>query len=277
VVQLKQPETAEADNSDDLGAKIILWRTSDSTSTILWTGSDSVVTSVAFSADGQKLAWGNADKPQGVSNEKGNTEVVLWNGQEPEVLPCWDKVNPCRDKVTSLAFNNKGNLLAMGLETGKTVLWDLAKNRAVEDKPLQGEGRVTDLAFGPDGTILAAVTNKKLRHPQPGVITLWDVESQEKIGNKLVGHDGTISGIAFNADGNILASASKDDESVGTNFEGEHYVNLWDLDIKNAGGRFCKIVVCEPLPAEVAGQINNKSWFQSLYEKSQLLYEKVFG
>jgi WD40 repeat protein len=184
---------------------------------------------------------------------------VLWNGQEQEVVPC-------DESISSLAFNKKGQILAIGLDNGQILQWNLGLRR-LEDKALQAEGRVTDLAFDSDGTILAAATNENKSHPQPGVITLWDVESQEKIGNKLVGHDGTVSSIVFSADGKMLASISKDDQLAGTNAEIDHYINLWDLNVDDAGKRFCSIVDCQHERAEVAYQVNKRSWFQSLYRK----------
>jgi WD40 repeat protein len=249
-------EPAEVENQNVLPTKIILWNTANPTSPDVLTDSNDVVTSLAFSPDGQTLAWGSRPSD---SNDKNSFKVVLGIGRDREVVPC-------DAGISSLAFNKKGQILAIGLDNGQIRQWNLGLRR-LEDKALQAEGRVTDLAFNSDGTILAAATNENKSHPQPGVITLWDVESQEKIGNKLVGHDGTVSGIVFSADGKMLASISKDDQLAGTNDEVEHYINLWDLNVDDAGKRFCTIVDCQHERAEVADQVNKRSWFQSLYRK----------
>jgi WD40 repeat protein/GTPase SAR1 family protein len=249
----------DADEDDDLGTKIIVWNTVESTATAVPTAGDTVVTSLAFGPDGDILAWGSANKGNGSAGPASNFRVLVWDGQKQQALPCTDLLvgdqTPCEDRVTSLAFNR--HLLAAGLDNGKILLWDLSTRRRVGHDSMEGAaGRVTDLAFGLDGAILAAVTNKKLRHPEPGVITLWDVASRERIGNPLRGHKGSVSAIAFSADGKMLASGS--DSSVEDN------IILWDLDIRNANKRFCEIVDCEHERSEVKDELKT-SWFQWFY------------
>lgn len=260
---------SDVDEGDDLGTKIIVWNTAESTATAVPTEGETVVTSLAFDPDGNILAWGSANKGNSSSGTASNFRVMLWDGQKQEALSCTDLVvgdqTPCEDRVSSLAINRQ--ILAAGLDNGKILLWDLSTHRRVGDDSMEGAaGRVTELAFGLDGAILAAVTNKKLRHPEPGVITLWDVDSRERIGNPLRGHKGRVSAIAFSADGKMLASGS--DSSVEDN------IILWDLDINNANKRFCEIVDCEHGRSEVEDQLK-PSWFQWFYGQVYRRFAKL--
>lgn len=259
VVKLRNGNTEIAPADDNyLGTKIILWDTSQPTSTPVPTEEDSFVTSLAFSPDGQILAWGSAPSDPAA---KPNFKVLLWDGHQREALACREKGSGdaqvlCEARVASLAFDRHMHILAAGLDNGKILLWDTTTRKRVGG-PLEGSaGQVTDLAFGLDGTILAAVTNRQLRYPPPGVITLWDVATRTRIGSPLRGHNKRVSAIAFSADGKMLASGS---DSVGGQ------IILWDLDIKNAGNRFCGIVGCQHERSEVADQLKNTSWFQKFY------------
>lgn len=267
-------QTSASNEEDYLGTKIIVWNTAEPTATVVPPGGDAVVTSLAFSSDGQVLAWGSADKGNGSSGSGSNFRVMLWDGQKQEPLSCTDNQTPCEGRVTSLAFgrerlafNRQRQILAAGLDNGRIILWDLSKRTRIGNDPMEGaSGRVTDLAFGLDGAILVAVTNKKLRHPEPGVITLFDVASGERIGNPLRGHKGRVSAIAFSADRKMLAS--------GSDSGGEYNIILWDLDIKNADNRFCEIVDCKGERPEVKSQLNI-TWFEWGYRNASSWFSKL--
>ncbi|MEP6911222.1 MAG: WD40 repeat domain-containing protein [bacterium] len=258
VARTKEIDTAEPDNQKDLLNKIIIWNTSEQTSTKVPTDTGSIVTSLAFSPDDQILAYGGAHTSHGPSdsNHREDFNIVLSDGQKQVA-----KLS-CDDRVASLAFSRQGQILAAGLDNGKILLWD-ATTRKLTGTMEGPRGRVTDLAFTPDGSTLATVTNKKLRHPQPGVITLWDVETQRAIGSPLVGHKEIISAIAFSPDGKILASGGED--AAEDDREGKHNIIFWDLDIKGADNRFREIIDCQPKRAEVVDQVKHTSWFQRLY------------
>src|SRR5690606_10595193 len=81
--------------------------------------------------------------------------------------------------------------------------------RAAEPKTLEGHSDlVTDVAFSPDGKLLATVGGRTL-HYRPGEVFLWDASTGEKKG-QLEGHDSTVWGVAFSPDGKMLATAAYD-------------------------------------------------------------------
>src|SRR5262249_35612587 len=66
-----------------------------------------------------------------------------------------DTVRGQRSKVTRVAFQPGGRLLALGETGGEVALWDLHRGRHL--RSLRGcLGAVNSLSFNPDGTLLAA-------------------------------------------------------------------------------------------------------------------------
>lgn len=255
-------------SSDSEQTKILRWNTSLENSTEIATPAGAMVTSLAMNPDGKALAWATYD-----SSTKESTVFVKREDQQEEPLSCRDKTR-CLSKVTSLAFSDKR--LAAGLADGEIIFWDSNSHQRIEKRVMQvAGGVVTDLAFGLDGTVLAAVSNKKSRDDElsvdpenatlrptnqrlkVGEITLWDVKTQEPIGNALRGHQGSVSTIAFDADGTMLAS--------GSDAERDQNIILWDLNIKTANQRFCDIAGCGQERSEIATQLNQESWAQTFY------------
>ncbi|HKO44073.1 MAG TPA: hypothetical protein VJU84_12415 [Pyrinomonadaceae bacterium] len=271
-------------SSDSEQTKILRWDTSQENSTEIASAPGTVLTSLAISPDGKALAWASYN-----SSTKKSTVFVKREEQQEEPLSCRDKTN-CLSKVTSLAFS--ADRLAAGLEDGEIIFWDSNSDQRIDKRLMQvAGGVVTDLAFGVDGTVLAAVSNKKsgdddlLVDPnnptprptnqrlKPGEITLWDVKTQEPIGNALRGHQGHVSTIAFDADGTMLAS--------GSDAERDQNIILWDLNINTANQRFCDIAGCGQERSEIATQLKEESWAQTFYikanQKLRDLYSWVSG
>ena len=72
------------------------------------------------------------------------------------------------------------------------------------------DGAAFDVAFGPDGTLLATVGEDR-------TVRLWDPATGQPRGAPLTGHTGAVNAVAFSPDGSLLATAGAD----GT-------VRLWD-------------------------------------------------
>lgn len=114
--------------------------------------------------------------------------------------------------ITALAYSADGQRLAVGA-FGQVVVWHLAQ-AAVEARIEDVLGSVNDLAFSPDGSLLAVAGGQPSAR---GDLRLFRT-SDWKLKAGLGGHLDTVAAIAFSPDGSLLASASLDKK-----------VKLWDL------------------------------------------------
>ncbi|MDE2964744.1 MAG: WD40 repeat domain-containing protein, partial [Acidobacteriota bacterium] len=134
-----------------------------------------------------------------------------------------------RDMVHSLAFSPKGGLLVSGgyrtlkfwrlqgsgpapgpAEPGRgkpELSWVLERVVGSAQDPSGPVGRVTALAFSPDGQLLATGSGDPSRS---GEVKIWRAENGELVGEVPDAHIDTILGIEFSPDGRYLATASTD-------------------------------------------------------------------
>ncbi len=134
-----------------------------------------------------------------------------------------------RDMVQSLAFSPKGGLLVSGgyrilkfwrLQTpvqtpnptepgqGKQESsWVLERVVGSAEDPGQFLGRVTALAFSPDGQLLATGSGDPSRS---GELKIWNAQNGTLVGAVPDAHSDTILGLEFSPDGRYLATASTD-------------------------------------------------------------------
>jgi eukaryotic-like serine/threonine-protein kinase len=152
--------------------RVEAWTIADRRSCFRYDESTSRFGDVAFSPDGRRLA------------AAGQVNARRPNG---EAAPNDTDAN--------------GLLLVFDLDTG-LILWRVAGTTT---------GLIRDIAFSPDGQILATADNNT-------TITIWDSKTGQ-MRKKLRGHTRLISSLAFSPDGEKLASASWDSTVI-----------VWNLD-----------------------------------------------
>ena len=236
----------------DAGATVLDAGTGDPVRTL---AHQAGVYSVAFSADGTRIATGGTD----------NTALV-WDAASGRLLR---RFADHEDWVTRVEFAADGSTLtaSIGVGAGDRVVWNLESEspqspmRREPKSAIAGGDDVFDIAYSADGTryvttILDDVpaiwdlrTNTALRRLQghhaevqsvafssdgrwvgtgdrEDVAIVWDAASGE-LRHRLLGHTGTINDIAFNPAAGLIATASDDKTVV-----------LWDSATGTAVHRF---------------------------------------
>ena len=160
-------------------------------------GPKDYITSVAFSPDGTRVAYGSK-----AELHQRDAVVMLWDIESGENTHVIDT-----EWVTHVAFSPDGTL-ASGSSSG-VALVDVETRRAIAT--LSGRGPV---AFSRDGTLFASKQGRD--------IALWDVRTRQQIG-ALKGHTDQINAFSFSPDGILFASGSGNGEL------GDDAVRLWDV------------------------------------------------
>jgi WD40 repeat protein len=152
------------------------------------------VLSIAFNRAGTRLISGE---------EVGN--AAIWRVDRSGGLQREATALPDGSDLRSLVFSPVDDrTIATGDDTGRVVLWDVAKG---ESRPLVADGgQVFSVGFSADGKVLAAAG-------QSGNVLLWDatLASPRPIG-RIRGDGSVIDSIAFSPDGSKLASGGRDGE-----------------------------------------------------------------
>nr|ADA68836.1 HET-R [Podospora anserina] len=150
-------------------------------------GHNGSVYSVAFSADGQRLASGAGDRT-----------VKIW---DPASGQCFQTLEGHNGSVYSVAFSPDGQRLASGAVDDTVKIWDPASGQCLQT--LEGHnGSVYSVAFSADGQRLASGAGDD-------TVKIWDPASGQCL-QTLEGHRGSVSSVAFSADGQRLASGAVD-------------------------------------------------------------------
>ena len=178
---------------------IILWQVATRKPLDTLFGPAAPVRNVAFSPDGLMLASGS------------NSNLILWDLSIRQ--PLGETLSGHTNRVTSVAFSPDGRTLASGgcggtqptepCQSGQIRLWNVTSRQPLGPPLAYQTGWVNDMAFSPDGRMLASGSDDK-------TIVLLDVASRQPLGAPLTGHTDRVNSVAFSRDGKTLASGSQD-------------------------------------------------------------------
>ncbi|EEU33805.1 uncharacterized protein NECHADRAFT_89121 [Fusarium vanettenii 77-13-4] len=145
------------------------------------------VSSVVFSADGQRLASASYDKT-----------VKIWDAATGA---CVQTLEGHNSSVSSVVFSADGQRLASASGDSTVKIWDAATGACVQT--LEGHGdSVRSVVFSADGQRLASASGDS-------TVKIWDAATGACV-QTLEGHNSLVSSVVFSADGQRLASASYD-------------------------------------------------------------------
>jgi len=143
--------------------------------------------SIAFSADGKRLAAGSSDGTARVLDAESGRELAVMNGHA--------------DCVAAVRFHPGGAHLATGSYDRTAAIWDAASG-ALQRKLLGHRGAVLSVDFSPvGGTVATAGIDRSIK--------LWD-GAAGRLRGELAGHKSWVSSVVFSSDGKRLFSGSSD-------------------------------------------------------------------
>ena len=173
------------------------WASSSAALVRTYTNRFGKITSLAFSADNSRLAWGNAAGSNIVCSVTSASVIAARPGYNTAVGPA---------AVTSVALSASGWLLS-GCEDNTLRLWNSAWAQ-VWNSTSSHSSNVTSVAFSPDGASFVSAS-------RDGTLRLWSTNGT--LLGTFSGHETDVTAVAFGPDGTQLASGSADGR-----------IKLWD-------------------------------------------------
>ena len=159
--------------------------------------------SVAFSADGEKLAVA------------GHQKATIWDlvtRSDPKVL------TGHTDSVSCIAFSPDGDQVATCSFDGTVKLWDASSGELLIT--LYGHfGSVKSVAYSPDGSRLVSGSDD-------GTIKFWDTTFEGEL-NRIAGFPKSVSCMGMSSDGSWLATYR------------DNAISLWDMKKKAKLKTYC--------------------------------------
>ncbi|MCU0872325.1 MAG: hypothetical protein MUE50_08265, partial [Pirellulaceae bacterium] len=163
-----------------------------------FSGQNAAVGALAFDAAGDVIAAG------------ANNSIIVWDAnpawQLERVIGTADSADALADRVTALAFNPDGQLLATGSgdpsRSGQLKIWNIANGTLHKEITEPHSDMILALEFSRDGKLLASSAADRF-------IKTWDVDSGKFV-RAFEGHTHHVLGISWSADGRTLASSGAD-------------------------------------------------------------------
>ncbi|MFO8035929.1 MAG: TIR domain-containing protein [Anaerolineales bacterium] len=202
----------------DYDKTILMWnaKTGQQMGTPLAVGEDST-SDLEFNPDGTLLA----------SGDFGNV-LRLWDVETQSLLKTISVSSSDFGYIEDIDFHPAGDLVAVAVAYDTVLIYDISKDQVFE-RIYYPYGRIYDLAFNPQGTILA-VGDDDDTHPynDPGEVYLWDMERGDWVGDPLEADLGGVNRIAFSPNGRTIAVATN---VYRHDYESDHQgeILLWDV------------------------------------------------
>jgi WD40 repeat protein len=174
---------------------------------------------LAFGADGRTLVSSGCEAPTETLFCDERAELSLWDATTGRRIARARIEAP----FSRLALSPDGSTVAASSGSQEVYLWDVASD-AVRPEPLVADDRTVDLAWSPDGLMLAVTGDAGGAHgPSAGDqrhrnVILWNARAGTRIGEPLLGHESGVTAAAISPDGTVLASGD---------FGGD--IRLWDV------------------------------------------------
>lgn len=182
---------------------------------------DSQVKTIDITPDGKTVAGGSIDG-----------KVYLWNSSNFEnQIVILDQKSP----VHKVSFNNAGNILAVGDETGNVTIIDLSQgfDKNKENIVLTGHhARINDIKFSNDDFYMATAGFD-------GRVQLWVMNDLDHLPIVLRDHDSYVWSLNFSRNGDYLLSGGKN----GT-------IKIWPTSAHELASQFCNLVERNMSPKE---------------------------
>lgn len=182
-----------------------------------FSGATGLTGSVAFSPDGSLLAVASAGTGGGPS---GVRLLNVRTRQQAGLL----KASPSSgfgNGFSPMAFSRNGKILALGINDGTVLAWDVASRRLIGTytvAPRETARDASGLAFSPDGKTMAVATTG-------GELEFWNVSDGRQQGAPIHLTDGSAGSgagaLAFSPDGETLAAVVPNLDAKGADAVGE--------------------------------------------------------
>ena len=170
---------------------------------------NSKATALASLAVGSWLV-GNAEKQLQV-------QVDAQSWERRRVIGAIEDPKSLVDRVTSVAFNPTGTLIATGSgspsRSGELKIWRVSDGALLVDKPEAHSDTIVGLDFSPDGRYLATASSDRFAR-------VFRVDDGEMMAS-FEGHTSHVLDVSWRADGLVLATCGAD-----------NVIKLWDFEEK---------------------------------------------